>query len=171
MIHNYTPYILLRSILFCIRSQGKKMQLEELLYGDGEDETMKLSLDGTKSNNEVIPSSNRTVGLTKQELERRKAEAQATMDISYWKHFVSKQERMLENVMKHGEDNDIALEECQKERHETNKNLLQTQREIEEIECRIRIVENGISASITALLHARQAIYDAKNKKKMSEEL
>ncbi|KAG7372041.1 hypothetical protein IV203_018184 [Nitzschia inconspicua] len=106
--------------------------------------------------------SKRAEGFTKEALERRKAEAQATMDISYWKHFVSKQEGILEKVIKQGSENDEALEKCQKERHEVNKKLLQTQEEIDQIDTRKRIVEDGISATMAALLTARQALYDAR---------
>ncbi|KAG7342943.1 hypothetical protein IV203_020888 [Nitzschia inconspicua] len=109
-----------------------------------------------------IVASKRAEGLTKEALERRKAEAQATMDISYWKHFVSKQEGILEKVMKQGSENDEALEKCQMERHEVNKKLLQTQEEIDHIDSRKRIVEDGISATMAALLNARQALYEAR---------
>ena len=119
---------------------------------------------------------------TKEGLERRKAEAQTVMDISYWKHFVSKQEHLLEQVTaKINNMNDTntsnsshhhrrppkiprgaasTYKECLHERHATNKAIAKVQHDLDIIEKRQRVVEEGIVVSTQTLLEARQALHD-----------
>jgi len=120
------------------------------------------STDLSLSSKSHTMSPKRQSGLTKEELERRKAEAQNYMDISYWKHFVSKQEHILEQVTEQIAENDRAQEECQKERHEANKQLHQAQQEVLTLEMRKKVVEQGIATSMTELLQARQALHRAR---------
>jgi hypothetical protein len=130
---------------------------------------------------------------TKEGLERRKAEAQTVMDISYWKHFVSKQEYLLEQVTaKINSMNDTnnnssqqqqqnqhhhrrrrppkvprgaanAYQECLHERHATNKAIAKVQHDLDIIEQRQKVVEEGIALSTQTLLKARQALHGERN--------
>lgn len=102
-------------------------------------------------------------GLTKEELKRRKIEAQSIMDISYWKHFVTKQEHMLHGIQNKIINNASSLEDCLKERHTTNTQLNHIQTIITKLELRQNVIEDGIVSSTKELLHARQQLYDAKN--------
>lgn len=111
---------------------------------------------------------------TKEGLERRKAEAQTVMDISYWKHFVSKQEYLLEQVTaKINNMNDNSnhrhqkiprgantYKECLHERHATNKAIAKVQHDLDIIEKRQEVVEEGIILSTKKLLEARQVLHD-----------
>lgn len=105
---------------------------------------------------------------TKEGLERRKAAAQTVMDISYWKHFVSKQERLLEQVttkinnMDKSNGKGGAYKECLEKRHSTNKAIAQVQQDLDVLEQRQAVVEEGIETSTQQLLDARQALHQAK---------
>ena len=99
--------------------------------------------------------------LTKQELERRKVEAKNDMDISYWKHFVSKQEHMLQNVTKQVLENESSLEQCLKERHSTNIQLNSIQSNINTYGAKQDVIEDGIIKTTMQLLNVRQQLYDA----------
>ena len=114
---------------------------------------------------------NRKTAKTKEGLERRKAEAQTVMDISYWKHFVSKQEHLLEQVTAKINDVDRnkgggganTYKECLQRRHATNKAIAKVQQDLDTIENRQRVVEEGIFGSTEKLLEARQALHEAKH--------
>jgi hypothetical protein len=148
-----------RSIDDPVSLASRKRQLQQELMALKE----KLEKSQQKADaNDAPPPKGAPVNLTKEELEKRKTEAQNMMDISYWKHFVSKQEHLLEQVTEKIAENEKALQECQKESHETNKNLFETQNEVDALEIRKQIVEHGIASSMTALLQARQALYDAR---------
>jgi hypothetical protein len=99
--------------------------------------------------------------LTKEELERRKIEAKNDMDISYWKHFVSKQEHILQNVTKQVIDNEASLEQCLKERHSTNIQLNSIQNNINTYGAKQDVIEDGIIKTTMSLLNVRQQLYDA----------
>ena len=116
-----------------------------------------------------------TTKMTKEGLERRKAEAQTTMDISYWKHFVSKQERLLEQVQGKQTTNTTAdnnsnnnqynqraarYKDCLLERHAVNTQLAQVQSDIQRLDQRQEVVEQGIATSTQQLLEARQTLHD-----------
>ena len=97
---------------------------------------------------------------TKEGLERRKAEAQTIMDISYWKHFVSKQEVLLEQVTTKLKTTDKSYKECLQTRHATNKAIARVQQNLEFLQQRQTVVEEGMLSSIQALLQARQQLHD-----------
>ena len=105
---------------------------------------------------------------TKEGLKRRKAEAQTVMDISYWKHFVSKQEHLLQQVttkinnMDKSNGKGGAYKECLEKRHSTNKAIAQVQQDLDVLEQRQAVVEEGIETSTQQLLDARQALHQAK---------
>jgi len=88
-------------------------------------------------------------------------EAQNVMDISYWKHFVSKQEYILHGIKKQVTDSTSSLEECLRERHATNIQLNHIQKTITSLESRQDIIEDEIIKSTTKLLTARQQLYVA----------
>ncbi|KAL3923465.1 MAG: hypothetical protein SGILL_001645 [Bacillariaceae sp.] len=142
--------------------QQELMALQEKLEKSQRAAVTNTENDTSSSNSAPTSPKRSPVVVTKEELEKRKAEAQNNVDVSYWKHFVSKQEHMLEQVTDRITENESALDECQKQGHETNKNLLQSQNKIDELESRKKIVEQGISSSMTALLQARQALYHAR---------
>ena len=110
---------------------------------------------------------------TKEGLERRKAEAQTLMDISYWKHFVSKQEHLLEQVTSKINDMDDSsnprgsnsYREFLNKRHATNKEIAKVQQDLEVIEKRHEVVEQGIAITTQKLLESRQALYEERNRK------
>ena len=112
-------------------------------------------------------------GATKESLERRKAEAQTVMDISYWRHFVSKQEHLLEQVTAkiNNLNNDShrhqkssrgvnTYKECLHKRHINNKAIAKVQNDLDIIEKRLEVVEDGIVLSTQKLLDARQALHE-----------
>ena len=88
------------------------------------------------------------------------------MDISYWKHFVSKQEHILEQVTtqknRNAERNAQLYKDCLKERHATNTQITQVQQTIRTLEMRQEVVEEGIVTSTKQLLEARQKLHQEK---------
>jgi len=107
---------------------------------------------------------------TKEGLEKRKAEAQTVMDISHWKHSVSKQEHLLEQVttkINHNYNNNhntmghaaTNYKKCLHKRHATNKAIARVQHELTVIEQRQKVVEDGIVWSTQQLLEARQVLH------------
>ena len=116
--------------------------------------------------------------MTKERLEKRKAEARTVMDISYWKHFVSKQEHLLEQVTTkiNDMDNNIgnnqqkrkkgatSYQECLHKRHATNKAIANVQQDLDNLQQRHEVVEDGITCSTRNLLNARQALHEERTK-------
>jgi uncharacterized protein involved in copper resistance len=119
---------------------------------------------------------------TKEGLERRKAEAQTVMDISHWKHSVSKQEHLLEQVTTkinnkyHNNNNNnntghaaTNYKKCLHKRHATNKAIARVQHELDVIEQRQKVVEDGIVWSTQQLLEARHVLYQERTREQRAE--
>lgn len=101
------------------------------------------------------------VATTKEELERRKVEAQNFMDISYWKHFVSKQEHLLSQVSDQVEETTRASEKCRGEEIEIDMELHSVEDSIALVETRKKVIDDGIAQSMTHLLECRQELHQA----------
>lgn len=131
------------------------------------DQASRNTVDATDAKNDE-GNKDRKLPSTKEDLERRKAEAQTVMDISYWKHFVSKQEHLLEQVttkinnMDKSNGKGGAYKECLEKRHSTNKAISKVQQDLNVLEQRQALVEDGIVTSTQQLLDARQALHEAK---------
>jgi DNA repair exonuclease SbcCD ATPase subunit len=102
--------------------------------------------------------------MTKEELERRKEEAQAFMDLSYWKHFVSKQEHIMSEVDGQVNENSKALEECIREIEDTTRYLRETDLQILDLETRQQAVASMVSSATTKLLETRNKLHLEKAK-------
>jgi hypothetical protein len=100
------------------------------------------------------------IPFTKEELERRKVEAQNFMDISYWKHFVSKQEHLLSQVTHQVEEKTNAMEDCRLEATSIEEELDAVEEELVGYQARQEAVEDGIGRSMRQLLEVRQALYN-----------
>lgn len=94
---------------------------------------------------------------TKEELLDRKTKAQIIVDISYWKHFLSKQKVLLSKI-----DNNTKWEDCVKERHSTNVELSNLQQELTLLDWRHEVVERGTENALQELLAARRELYEAR---------
>ena len=97
--------------------------------------------------------------MTKEELRRRKDEAQAMMDLSYWKHFVSKQEVIMSDVDKQVDDTRKAVESCTREMQEASTHLDETELLIRDIELRQQTITDMITKATSALLETRQKVH------------
>ena len=97
--------------------------------------------------------------MTKEELRRRKDEAQAMMDLSYWKHFVSKQEVIMSDVDKQVDDTRKAVESCTREMEEASTHLDETELLIRDIELRQQTITDMITKATSALLETRQKVH------------
>ncbi len=145
----------------------RKIQLQNELLALKEKLEMKSSLQEQKQkeNNEKDSTLNPVKdgktknAATKEGLERRKAEAQTIMDISYWKHFVSKQEVLLEQVTTKLKTTDKSYKECLQTRHATNKAIARVQQNLEFLQQRQTVVEEGMLSSTQTLLQARQQVH------------
>lgn len=137
------------------------------------DQASRNTMDATDAKNDE-GNKDRKLPSTKEDLERRKAEAQTVMDISYWKHFVSKQEHLLEQVttkinnMDKSNDKGGAYKECLEKRHSTNKAITKVQQDLNVLEQRQALVEDGIVTSTQQLLDARQELHQAKTLREAS---
>mmetsp|Transcript_22844 Transcript_22844/g.49741 ORF Transcript_22844/g.49741 Transcript_22844/m.49741 type:complete len:688 (-) Transcript_22844:901-2964(-) len=136
--------------------------------------------------------------LTKQGLRKRKAEVQTVVDISYWKHFVSKQENLLEQVTTKLQSMDenfhsfpkqkkqktlqggtamvttastsvatgnaittttATYQDYLRKRHAINVAIAQVQEDLQGLEARQQVVENGMAKGIVDVLGARKALH------------
>lgn len=102
--------------------------------------------------------------MTKEELERRKEEAQAIMDLSYWKHFVSKQEHMMAEVDGQVHENSKALNECSIEIEDAVRNLQESELHILDLEKRQQAVAQMVSNATAKLLETRKKLHLEKAK-------
>jgi hypothetical protein len=102
--------------------------------------------------------------LTKEELEKRKEEARAVVDISYWKHFVSKQEHILSEVDEQVDENRKALEKCSREVDDTAKDIQKADDDIHDLETRERAVADMASNVMKKLLSTRKELHSEKEK-------
>ena len=91
---------------------SRKFQIEQSL------ETLKQRLAQKQQESKLVEKP-----LTKEDLELKRREAQAFMDVSYWKHFVSKQEHLLVEVTEQLDENKKALENCKIERSTKQKKI------------------------------------------------
>ncbi len=148
-----------------IQLQNELLALKEKLEKSSQEQKQ-------KGNPPKLPTSNATQASkakpipTKEGLERRKAEAQTIMDISYWKHFVSKQEHLLEQVTTKLKDSESTHQTYKETRHATNKAIAQVQENLQLIEQRQSVVEDGMLSATENLLQARQALHAAKKQTK-----
>jgi hypothetical protein len=94
---------------------------------------------------------------TKEELLDRKTKAQIVVDISYWKHFLSKQKALLSKINNH-----TKWEDCVKERHSTNVELSNLQQELTLLDWSHEVVERGTENALKELLAARQELYETR---------
>jgi hypothetical protein len=139
---------------------ARKSQLQKELLLLKEKLESKQSLKSTKaqetdaSSDEKSDCDSKQV-LTKQELERRRGEAQAQMDFSYWKHFVSKQEHILSSVTSHLQENSYSLKKCDSDLEKTEESIKTMNSEILDLEAREKIVANLISEASCSLLKKR----------------
>ena len=207
--------------LFSISLAERKLQLQNELMALKE-KLEKKTLQQQQANNIVDSNSNSNsenfidgnIGnngnknekaLTKQGLRKRKAEVQFVVDISYWKHFVSKQENLLDQVTTKLQSMDENLysfpkqktlqggaavvktastsvaagnaitttttatyQDYLRKRHATNVAIAQVQEDLQDLEARQQVVENGMAKGIVDLLGARKALYtETQNIKKL----
>jgi hypothetical protein len=101
---------------------------------------------------------------TKEELEKKKEEAQTVMDISHWKLFVSKQERMTEEASSRVLENRRALSVCEEEQQQTTAQLEKTKNELRDLENSEQAVPSLISSITCKLLQTRKELYKEKRK-------
>lgn len=101
---------------------------------------------------------------TKEELEKKKEEARMVMDISHWKLFISKQERMMEEATKGVIENRLALSACEKEQQQTNTQLEKTNQDLGGVENSEKAVLCLISSSTCKLLKTRKELHREKQK-------
>ncbi len=159
-----------------IKLQNELLALKEKLemkpsQEKQKDQTSRNSVDSSDTDaRHDEGTADRKLPPTKEGLERRKAEAQTVMDISYWKRFVSKQEHLLEQVTTKINNMDKgkggAYKECLEKRHSTNKAIAKVQQDLDVLERRQAVVEEGIETSTQQLLDARQALHQAKTLQK-----
>jgi hypothetical protein len=99
--------------------------------------------------------------MTKAELERRKEEAHAFMDLSYWKHFMSKQEHIMSQVdgQVNDDNNSNALEECSREIKDATRSLRETDLKVLDLETRQQAVASMVSSALTELLETRNKLH------------
>jgi small-conductance mechanosensitive channel len=107
--------------------------------------------------------------MTKEELERRKEEAQAFMDLSYWKHFVSKQEHILSDVNAQVLENLKGSEECTREVEDTKKALFEIDKEIVDLETREKAVADMVGKAMTQLLSTREELHLVRGEEQAAE--
>jgi hypothetical protein len=96
---------------------------------------------------------------SKEELERRKVEAQGFVDVSYWKHFVSKQKHLLVEVTNQVKDNAKARAKCDKEFAKISLAIVENASQVEVLEMRQGIVSDMLMDSVTKLLDTRNRLY------------
>eukprot|EP00980_Cylindrotheca_fusiformis_P010251 scaffold2277_cov137-Cylindrotheca_fusiformis.AAC.6 len=130
---------------------ARKIQLEKDLTLLGE----QLEVSSSSSNTNVTT-------MTKEELQRKLEEAQAHKDISYWRHFVSKQEHILAGVRSRMQENADSLEQCE---HDMQINMEQSQHakdNIATLESRQVALGKLISSSTEKLLEMRRILHQEK---------
>ncbi len=143
---------------------------ERKLHLQQELQTLKEKLDKYQKENESCFTEEKHKiqikhSLTKEELEKKKEEAQTIMDLSHWKHFVSKQENMLEEASRRVAENQHAIMESEAEQEETENELQTTQEELTDLENREKAVSRLLKSTTCRLLRTRKDLYDAKGKK------
>ena len=94
--------------------------------------------------------------MTKEELERRKEEVQSQRDISYWRHFVSKQEHLLSNVQDQIQENVNAQQECTMNIDSCRKQMIETEERLCTLHMQRQAISKLISESSQNLLKMRQ---------------
>jgi len=106
--------------------------------------------------NEGLEKEKSNAHLSKEQLQKKKEEIQVLRDLSYWKHYVSKQEHMLSDVDAKLEENEGLLQECHVDHLETDEKLCQVKDDLEELLIRERIVSSTITTLLTKLLESRK---------------
>ena len=107
--------------------------------------------------------------MSKQELEKRKIEAQELRDVSYWRHYVSKQQHMLLGVTDQVKENTGALKECDRDLARVNQSIKQTSEEVTDLDARQKFVSNQLMENVTRLLDARRRLFELKQQEADSE--
>lgn len=102
--------------------------------------------------------------LTKEVLEKKREEAQTIMDLSHWKHFVSKQENMLDEASRRVAENRRALMECEVEQQETESQLQDTHKDLIDLEKREKAVMKMLKSATYNLLRSRMDLYEKNGK-------
>jgi hypothetical protein len=107
--------------------------------------------------------------VSKEELERRRVEAQAFMDVSYWKHFVSKQQHLLSEVTEQIKENQKVLDQCTAELKDTNQSLESTTTRSADLELRRKAVTAMADEKTYQLVELRNRLYGLQENKKKAE--
>lgn len=111
----------------------------------------------------VSTSSTSTVTtMTKEELQRKLEEAQAHKDISYWRHFVSKQEHLLASVQSRMQENSDSLQQCAQDMGTNVEQSQQSKADAETLELRQGALVSLIATSTNKLLEMRQRVHESK---------
>jgi hypothetical protein len=130
-----------------------KEKLEQHQKGQGQDESPFGSSSGTGKKN-----------LTKEALEKKREEAQAVIDISHWKHFVSKQENLLEEANERVLENRRALSQCELEQQKTDVELRVTEQESDDLQHRKKAVDDLLSSTTSKIFQSRASLVTLKGK-------
>jgi hypothetical protein len=101
---------------------------------------------------------------TKEALERRKAEVQTVMDITYWKHFVSRQQVILAEVKEKVTENAAAIADCFRQETEIKEKLKMAEDDHALLDARRSVVEKAIGESLNELLASRRKLHLSKRK-------
>ena len=98
--------------------------------------------------------------MSKEELEKRKIEVQEMRDVSYWKHYVSKQQHLLSGVTEQVKENADALQECDNELANVNRSIEKTSQIVADLDARQKFVSEKLSENVTKLMEARRRLHE-----------
>ena len=130
---------------------------------------LQLDLDALKQRLALRQKKKQPEKVSKEELERRRVQAQAFMDVSYWKHFVSKQQHLLAEVTEQIEENQKVLDQCTAELKDTNQSLDLTTTGSADLELRRKAVTAMAEEKTYQLIDLRNRLYTLQEDKKKAK--
>lgn len=98
---------------------------------------------------------------SKEELEKRKEEAQSVVDMSHWRHFISKQEHMLEEANTRVVESRRALLACENESQQIDEQLRANEGEMNGLENRERVLAELLTSASRRILQMRHTLHSA----------
>jgi hypothetical protein len=130
---------------------------------------LQLDLDALKQRLALRQKKKQPEKVSKEELERRRVQAQAFMDVSYWKHFVSKQQHLLAEVTEQIEENQKVLDQCTAELKDTNQSLDSSTAGSADLELRRTAVTAMAEEKTYKLVELRNRLYSLQEDKKKAK--